>query len=203
MFAAFWEVEADNGAPRHIGLWRALAAASGLAVICTAPAAAADWDPAAMAPGLRMPDPLFSLRDMYPDLAARSVAAETSREFHPHSSAYFARSPDAGLRSSGVMDSSGDLAQTSAWQRLRDFRSDEGIRLLTVWQTTDSTIALLQGKHGGASLQWTSHSLNRGGASRGLLDHLFSAVHGVRVPVRASASNATAPAPPASRIAAP
>jgi hypothetical protein len=203
MFAAFWDVEADNRAPGHIGLCRALAAAISLTVICTAPAASSDWDSAATAPGLRMPDPLFSLRDMYPDLAARSVAADTSREFQPHSSAYFARSPEVGLRSSGLMDSSGDLAQTSAWQRLRDFRSDEGIRLLTVWQNTDSTIALLQGKHGGASLQWTSHSLNRGGASRGLLDHLFSSVHGARMAVRTSASNATAPAAPATRIAAP
>ena len=198
MFAAFCHVESDSG----IGLCRALVAAVGVAVICTAPATAADWDSAATAPGLRMPDPLLSLRDMYPDLASRSATAEPSREFQPRHSSLFVRSPDAGLHSSGVMERSADLPQTSAWQRLGDFRSDDGIRLLTVWQTADSTIAVLQGKHGGASLQWTSHALNRGGASRGLLDHLFSTMHGVRVPAR-PAANATAAAPLASRFATP
>jgi hypothetical protein len=188
MFAASCPVDSANG----LGLRRALAAAVGIAVICAAPARAADWDSAATAPGLRMPDPLLSLRDMYPDLASRAAIAESTREFQPRASSLFGRSADAGLRSSGDKERRVDLPQTSAWQRLGDFRSDEGIRLLTVWQTADSTIAVLQGKHGGASLQWTSHSLNRGGASRGLLDHLFSSVHGVRVPAHA-AGNAAAP----------
>jgi hypothetical protein len=198
MFAASCPLDSDNG----VGLRRALMAAVGIAVICTAPASAADWDSAAMAPRLRMPDPLLSLRDMYPDLASRSGTAEPSREFQPRASSLFDRSPQAGLGSSGDTQRRVDLPQTSAWQRLGDFRSDEGIRLLTVWQTADSTIAVLQGKHGGASLQWTSHSLNRGGASRGLLDHLFSTVHGMRMPVR-PAGNAIVAAPLASRFAAP
>ena len=198
MFAAFCPVDSDNG----VSLRRALVAAVGIAVICTAPARAADWDSAATAPGLRMPDPLLSLRDMYPDLASRPATPEPTREFQPRASSLFGRSPDVGLHSSGDRERRADLPQTSAWQRLGDFRSDEGIRLLTVWQTADSTIAVLQGKHGGASLQWTSHSLNRGGASRGLLDHLFSTVHGVRVPVR-PAGNTTPAAALASRFATP
>ncbi len=198
MFAASCPVESDNG----VGLRRALLAAVGIAVICTAPARAADWDAAATAPGLRMPDSLLSLRDMYPDLALRPATPETTREFQPRASSLFAQLPDAGLASSGVVERRTELPQTSAWQRLGDFRSDEGIRLLTVWQTADSTIAVQQGKHGGASLQWTSHALNRGGASRGLLDHLFSTVHGMRVPVR-PAGTASAAAPLAARFATP
>lgn len=198
MFATFCPVDPENG----LGLRRALVASVGIAVIGMAPARAADWDCAATAPGLRMPDPLLSLRDMYPDLASWSATPEPPREFQPRARSLSGWSPDAGLHSSGVMERRADLPQTNAWQRLGDFRSDDGIRLLTVWQTADSTLAVLQGKHGGASLQWTSHSLNRGGASRGLLDHLFSTAHGMRVPVR-PAGNATATAPLASRFATP
>jgi hypothetical protein len=82
-----------------------------------------------------------------------------------------------------------------------DFRSEDGIRLLTVWQSADSTLAVHQGKHGGALLQWTSHAMSRGGASRGLFDHLVRAVH---VPVRKSAPGAPALSMPvASRFATP
>ena len=66
------------------------------------------------------------------------------------------------------------LQTTTAWQELKDCKSRGGVRLLTLWQSTWSTLSLQAGNHGDPSLQWTSRSLNFGGASRGLLDRLFS-----------------------------
>ena len=156
-----------GGARGRSGVRHALAAAIGLAVMWSPAARSADLDDPQ---GLRMPDPLFSLHDMYPDLAMEPAGRAVTREFQPRSD--IAVSP--GTRTT-IRDRSGDLQLTSAWQRLADYRSNNGIRLLTLWQATAGTIALHEGKHGGTSLQWTSHIMNRGDASRGLLDHLFSA----------------------------
>jgi hypothetical protein len=185
------------------GSRHAVLAVLGLAVLGTTPARSAEWDPAAATPRLRMPDTLLSLRDMYPDLVSRSAGREFSREFQPRAGAFPALLPAAETRNSVLFEKSRDLPQTSAWQRMGDFRSDDGVRLLTVWQSASSTLALHQ-RNGGASLQWTSHAMNRGGATRGLLDRLFSTVRGERVPVRTSAISApAAPVPLASRFATP
>jgi hypothetical protein len=149
-----------------------------------------------------MPDPFLSLRDMYPDLATPHSAREFTREFRPRVNP--AGSPDAEFRSSSNLDRSADLPLTSSWQRMGEFRTEDGIRLLTVWQSADSTLAVHQGKHGAAFLQWTSHAMNRGGASRGLFDHLVSTVRGAHVPVRVSPQGAPAlSVPVASRFATP
>jgi hypothetical protein len=197
-------VDSDDSAPGRNWVIHAFAAAIGFATICATPAMSADWDLAAPGPGLRMPDPFLSLRDMYPDLATPRSGHEFTREFRPRTRAYPAGSPDAEFRSSSIFDRSADLPLTSSWQRMGDFRSEDGIRLLTVWQSADSTLAVHQGKHGAALLQWTSHALNRGGASRGLFDHLVSAVRDARSPQRMSAPGAPALSMPvSSRFATP
>jgi hypothetical protein len=192
MTASSWHVESDCGASGCSRVFHAFAVAIGLAAICATPAMSAEWDLATPGAGLRMPDSFLSLREMYPDLAAPRAGHEFTREFQPRTGVFPARSPDADFRSSGVLERSGDLPLTSTWQRLSDFRSEDGIRLLTVWQSADSTVALHQGKHGGASLQWTSHAMNLGGASRGLFDHLVSAVRDTHAPARTSAPTAPA-----------
>ncbi len=169
------------------GIRRVLAAVIGLAAIWGSPARCADADAAPR--GLRMPDPLFSLRDMYPDLAAAPAVHTATREFQPRVN--IARAPDAGAV---IHDRSGDLQLTNAWQRLGDYRSENGIRLLTVWQATAGTVALHEGRHGGTSLQWTSNMMSHGNTSRGLLDHLFSAAGGMHL-----ASQMPAPVRPVAR----
>jgi len=67
------------------------------------------------------------------------------------------------------------LSTTTVWQRLADYRSHDRVRLVTLWETTGSTLSIQAGKHGEPSLQWTSRSMNRGGATRGLLDRMISA----------------------------
>jgi hypothetical protein len=196
MAASSWHVESDDLASGRGGVFHAFAAAVGLAAICTTPAMSAEWDLATPGAGLRMPDSLLSLREMYPDLIAPRGGHEFTREFQPRTSVLLAPSPDEDFRGFIALDKSANLPLTSAWERMGDFRSADGIRLLTVWQSADSTLALHQGKHGEASLQWTSHALNRGGASRGLFDHLVSTFRGTHAPVRTSAPVAPRSATP-------
>ena len=66
------------------------------------------------------------------------------------------------------------LHGTSVWQRLGDYRAHGRVRLLTLWETSGSSVSLQAGKKGEPSLQWTSRSMNRGGATRGLFDQLVS-----------------------------
>ncbi len=72
------------------------------------------------------------------------------------------------------MNRSQALPSTSAWQRLADYRSQGRVQLLTLWESKRSTVSLQAGKHGGPSLQWSSRLMNRGGATRGLLDRFVA-----------------------------
>jgi hypothetical protein len=57
---------------------------------------------------------------------------------------------------------------------MSEYRSHDRVRLLTLWESSESTVSLQAGKRGDPSLQWTSRSMNRGGSTRGLLDRLFA-----------------------------
>jgi hypothetical protein len=67
------------------------------------------------------------------------------------------------------------LRGTTVWQRMSEYKSHDRLRLLTLWESSGSTVSLQTGRHGDPSLQWTSRLMNRGGATQGLLDRLFSA----------------------------
>ena len=66
------------------------------------------------------------------------------------------------------------LRGTTVWQRLSDYRSRDRVRVVTLWETGGSSVSLQAGKKGDPSLQWTSRLMNRGGATRGLLDQVLS-----------------------------
>jgi len=66
------------------------------------------------------------------------------------------------------------LRGTTVWQRLSDYRSRDRVRVVTLWETGGSSVSLQAGKKGDPSLQWTSRLMNRGGATRGLLDQLLT-----------------------------
>ena len=70
----------------------------------------------------------------------------------------------------------GDKAsfEGSVWQRMAEFKSQDRLRLLTLWQTLGSTLSLQAGKRGGPSLQWSSPWMMRDGASSGLFDRWLS-----------------------------
>jgi len=63
---------------------------------------------------------------------------------------------------------------STVWERMSEYKSHDRVQLLTLWQTTGSSVSLQAGKRGDPSLQWTSRLMNRGGATRGLLDRLFA-----------------------------
>jgi len=66
------------------------------------------------------------------------------------------------------------LRGTTVWQRLSDYRSRDRVRVVTLWEAGGSSVSLQAGRKGDPSLQWTSRLMNRGGATRGLLDQMFS-----------------------------
>jgi hypothetical protein len=53
--------------------------------------------------------------------------------------------------------------------------------VVTLWETGGNSLSLQAGRKGDPTLQWTSRLTNRGSATRGLLDDLFSTSFGSAV----------------------
>jgi hypothetical protein len=66
------------------------------------------------------------------------------------------------------------LKGTSVWQQLSDYKSQDRVRLLTLWQMRGSSLSLQAGRRGTPSLQWSTPWVRREGASRGLFDRLLA-----------------------------
>jgi hypothetical protein len=56
------------------------------------------------------------------------------------------------------------------WQRLQEYRTRDRVRVMTLWESGVSNVSIQTNRKGDPSLQWTSRLMNRGGATRGLLD---------------------------------
>lgn len=97
-----------------------------------------------------------------------TLPAGAGTEFRPRTRSLTSAGPDVSEELGPALHS------TTAWQRMRDFRANDRVRLLTLWKSTGSTFSLQANRKGEASLQWTSNSMNRGGATRGLFDRAFS-----------------------------
>jgi hypothetical protein len=100
---------------------------------------------------------------------ADDLHAFSATEFSPRRRTVFDHDPAVG-----TFDEAPMLRGTTVWQRLEEYRSHDGVRLLTLWESHGSTVSLLAGKRGDPSLQWSSRLTNHDGPKRGLLDHLFS-----------------------------
>lgn len=114
----------------------------------------------------------------------------SATDFSPRGPSIFAAEPAANGSDEAPM-----LRSTTVWQRLAEYRVHDRVRLLTLWESTGSTVSLQAGKRGNPSLQWTSRLLNRGEATHGLLDRLFSVRFG-------GTANGTRSAPRAASVAA-
>jgi hypothetical protein len=64
---------------------------------------------------------------------------------------------------------------TTVWQRLNEFRAQDRVRVLTLWEMGGSNVSLQAGKKGDPSLQWTSSWTSQNRASHGLLDRVLAA----------------------------
>jgi hypothetical protein len=62
------------------------------------------------------------------------------------------------------------MVDKTVWQRLQEYRSHDRVRVLTLWEGGASFVSIQTDRKGDPSLQWTSRLMNRGGATRGLLD---------------------------------
>jgi hypothetical protein len=65
------------------------------------------------------------------------------------------------------------LGTTTSLERLRECESHNGVNLMTLWQGRRSSISLQAGRFGEPTLRWSSRSMTRGEATRGLLDALI------------------------------
>jgi hypothetical protein len=115
-----------------------------------------------------LPD-AFRMPDSFRASSPPEAANFSSTEFRPRAHSTL----DAGAHGEAV-DEAPMLRSTTVWQRMKDYRTRDRVRLLTLWESGASTVSLQAGKKGDPSLQWTSRWMNRGGATRGLLDQLFS-----------------------------
>ena len=66
------------------------------------------------------------------------------------------------------------LRDTSIARGLSEAKTQDRVRLLTLWQTRASSLSLQAGKRGAPSLQWSTPWMHRDAASRGLFDRWLS-----------------------------
>jgi hypothetical protein len=108
-----------------------------------------------------------------PELMTQAPSVErqefSATEFRPRKHNLLDPEPNLDVAHGAPM-----LEDTTVWQRLSDYRSHDRLRLLTLWETSGSSVSLQSGRHGEPSVQWTSRFMNHGGPTRGLFDRLFS-----------------------------
>jgi hypothetical protein len=64
---------------------------------------------------------------------------------------------------------------TSIAREIAEFKTQDRVRLLTLWQSRASSLSLQAGKRGAPSLQWSTPWMHPDAASRGLFDRLLPA----------------------------
>ena len=121
-----------------------------------------------------------------PFQAERSLAEPqqfSSTDFRPrrHESAAGESSRQANFSLDGST-----LHTKTTWQEMSQFKSQDRLRLLTLWEASGSTLSLQAGRRGGPSLQWSSPWVRRQGTVHAaLLDRLFSVPeHGLGSSIR-------------------
>jgi len=66
------------------------------------------------------------------------------------------------------------LRDSSIAGELSEAKSQDRVRLLTLWQSRASSLSLQAGRHGAPSLQWSTPWMHRDATSRGLFDRLLA-----------------------------
>jgi hypothetical protein len=101
----------------------------------------------------------------------------SATEFRPRK--HSVASSDSARSGASLIDAP-MLRSTSVWQQLAHYKSQDRVRLLTLWQTRGSSLSLQAGRRGAPSLQWSTPWVHREGTSQGLFDRLLA------VPARAA-----------------
>lgn len=115
--------------------------------------------------------PFVSAKSFVDVEAHSQVEAYSQTEFRPRK-----RSLDKleSARSERSIIDTPMLKDTSVWQQLAESKTQDRVRLLTLWQTKGSSLSLQAGKRGAPSLQWSTPWAHQG-ASHGLFDRLLTA----------------------------
>jgi hypothetical protein len=113
--------------------------------------------------------PMFPIPAPYRAEPLTDVKTFSTRDFRPRGRSILERDPEVAAVESVPM-----MSGTTVWQRLAEYRSHGRVRLVTLWETGGNSVSLQAGRKGDPSLQWTSRLMNRGGATRGLLDELLT-----------------------------
>jgi hypothetical protein len=66
------------------------------------------------------------------------------------------------------------VKDTSIGRQLAEFKSQDRVRLLTLWRSSASSLTLQAGKHGMPSLQWSTPWMHRDAVPRGLFDRFLT-----------------------------
>jgi hypothetical protein len=105
--------------------------------------------------------------------AVKPIAEEvfSASEFRPRKRTIL--NADSPRNAAAIIDAP-MLKNNSVWQQMAEFKSQDRVRLLTLWQMHGSSLSLQAGKRGAPSLQWSSPWMRRDGASRGLFDRLLA-----------------------------
>jgi hypothetical protein len=132
------------------------------------------------APKFELPRPQFSAPILAHPLFSPSFAATPApvepeafwpSEFRPRKRGLF--TSDAGRSETRLTDMP-RLQDNSMARQLSEFKSQDRLRLLTLWQSHASSLSIQAGKHGAPSLQWSTPWVRRESGPRGLFDHLLS-----------------------------
>jgi hypothetical protein len=127
--------------------------------------------------------------DLYPNFDVTPSSMYSTTEFRP-------RGTSLSTAATATHDQSVPmLRDTNIWERMADFKSSRGVRLLTLWESRGSTLSLQAGHGGGALLQWTSRTFGHGEGTHSLLDHLFSTSIGDMQPMPRAVKSAAATRP--------
>ena len=97
--------------------------------------------------------------------------AFSSTDFRPRGHSIFDKDPSIA----GIGASDNLMIDRTVWERLQEYRNRDGVRLLTLWESRASAVSIQTNRKGDPTLQWTSRLMNRGGATRGLLDRWMPA----------------------------
>jgi hypothetical protein len=130
---------------------------------------------------------------------AADPRAFSSTDFRPRGHSVFDADPAIVNANDHLM------VDKTVWQRLQEYRNHDRVRVLTLWESGASAVSIQTDRKGDPSLQWTSRLMNRGGATRGLLDRWMPStmIHSFSHPAGTpSGKPANAPAGPHSGMSA-
>jgi hypothetical protein len=125
-------------------------------------------------PQAQLAAPLYMRSLLAPSFTTAPVLVEprtfSTSEFRPrpHSFLDF----DGGRTETRLTDMP-TLQDNSVARQMTEFKSQDRLRLLTLWQSHASSLSI-QTKRGAPSLQWSTPLMHRDSGPRGLFDHLFS-----------------------------